>query len=93
MIKVGFVHAYPSWEELGKRHEKVIVSKIAAIFKKRDDGSPKTRISIDMLRSKVNSFVKLSGGIVLPRVMDVVTDIVDLATAAVNAPGENVIIG
>ena len=39
------------------------------------------RISIDMLRSMVNSFVKLSERIVLPRLMDIVTDIIDLAGA------------
>jgi len=92
LIGAGFIEAFPTWEDLERRHGKVIVSKIAAIVKKRDDGSAKTRIIIDMLRSKVNSFVKLSERIVLPRLMDVVTDIIDLATAAAKETDINVVV-
>ena len=59
-----------------------MVSRVAAITKLRDDGSTKLRIIIDMLRSMVNSFVKLEERIVLPRLMDVITDILALAEAA-----------
>ena len=90
LIGAGFIQAFSTWEELAKHHPNVIVSKIAAIIKQREDGTSKTRLIIDMLRSRVNSFVKLSERIVLPRLMDVVTDIIDLATAAAKETDDNV---
>ena len=61
----------------------MIVSRVAALIKERDDGTVKVRIIINMLPSMVNSFVRLSERIVLPRLMDVVSDLVDLVGAQV----------
>ena len=49
-----------------------MVSKLAAIIKEKEDGSLKVRIIIDMLRSHLNEFVKLSERLVLPRLRDMV---------------------
>ena len=68
-----------TWEDVKAAFEHTILSRVAALIKERDDGTYKVRIIIDMLRSLVNSFVKPSERIVLPRLMDVVTDIIDLA--------------
>ena len=62
-------------------HGSVIVSKVAAIVKARPAGTPKLRIIIDMLRSLVNSFVKLEERIVLPRLADMISDLIALSTA------------
>jgi len=90
LIGLGYVTKYDSLEDVQKKLGSVVVSKIAAIIKVRDDGTVKLRIIIDMLRSMVNSFVKLSERIVLPRLMDVVTDLLALAEAAMKdkVPGE-----
>jgi hypothetical protein len=53
---------------------KVLVSKLAASIKPRPDGTEKVRIIIDMLRSGINAFVRLSERIVLPRLRDVVAN-------------------
>ena len=50
----------------------MLVSRLAAILKWKRDGSLKVRIIIDMLRSKLNEFVRLGERIVLPRLRDVV---------------------
>jgi hypothetical protein len=82
LINLGYITKYDKLEDVHGKLGQVIVSKIAAIIKVRDDGTVKLRIIIDMLRSMVNSFVKLSERIVLPRLMDVVTDLLALAEAA-----------
>ena len=68
-------------QEVIDLHGSVIVSKVAAIVKARPDGTPKLRIIIDMLRSLVNSFVKLEERIVLPRLADMISDLIALSTA------------
>ena len=80
LIAAGYVREFRSWSALKREYRDVIVSRVAALIKEKDDGSVKVRIVIDMLRSMVNAFVKLSERIVLPRLMDVVTDLIDLAT-------------
>jgi len=88
LIRAGYVEEHASWEALLEAYPNVVVSKIAAIVKTKDDGTAKTRIIIDMLRSMVNSFVKLHERIVLPRLIDVVSDLIDLAHAAKLSPEE-----
>ena len=55
-----------------------MISKLAAIVKPRADGSLKTRLVVDMRRSGVNACVRLQERIVLPRIQDVVADVMDL---------------
>ena len=57
----------------------VLVSKLAAIVKVRSDGSERVRIIIDMLRSGLNLFVQLEERIVLPRLRDVMADVMFMA--------------
>ena len=82
LLAAGYVTKYSSLKEAQRALGDVIVSRVAAISKVREDGTTKLRIIIDMLRSMVNSFVKLGERIVLPRLMDVVSDVVALAEAA-----------
>ena len=92
LVKEGYITKYPNLEALEAKLGKVIISKVAAIVKKREDGSEKLRIIIDMLRSCVNTFVKLSERIVLPRLMDIITDVLALmkAMAEDGLPGEEI---
>ena len=81
LLKEKFVTRYDTFEEVVVLHGKVIVSKVAAIVKMRPDGTPKLRIIIDMLRSMVNSYVRLEERIVLPRLADMISDLIALAGA------------
>ena len=80
--EAGYVSKYASLKEAQQALGHVVVSRVAAIVKLREDGTTKLRIIIDMLRSMVNSFVKLGERIILPRLMDVVTDLLALSEAA-----------
>ena len=82
LIAARYVTKFETYDELKRHFNEVIISKVAAIIKQREDGSQKVRIIIDMLRSRVNAFVRLSERIVLPRLMDVVSDILALMDAA-----------
>ena len=81
LLKENFVKRYDTLEEAVKLHGKVFVSKVAAIVKMRQDGTPKLRIIIEMLRSMVNSFVRLEERIILPRLADMISDLIALARA------------
>ena len=70
----GFVSVYRNWEAVKERFGQVVVSKMAAIVKKKEDGSLKLRLIIDMRRSQVNAHVRLHERIVLPRVADMLKD-------------------
>ena len=61
-----------------KRWSQVVVSRLACIVKLRDDGSKRVRIIIDMLRSGLNYFIKLEERLVLPRLRDVVANLLYL---------------
>jgi hypothetical protein len=54
--------------------DKVVLTKLALITKLRADGTPKYRLIWDLLRSEVNSTVRLEERIVLPRLQDAVDD-------------------
>ena len=56
-----------------------MVSKLACIVKHRDDGSWKVRNVLDLRRSGCNSHAALAERVVLPRMKDLVDDVVDLA--------------
>ena len=70
----GFVSVYPNWDAVKKRFGQVVVSKMAAIVKNKEDGTVKLRLIIDMRRSQVNAHVRLHERIVLPRVVDMLRD-------------------
>ena len=89
LITAGFVTKYATYEDLKRQFNDVIISKVAALIKDRDDGTQKVRIIIDMLRSRVNAFVRLSERIVLPRLMDIVTDLLALTDEAYWAAGQD----
>ena len=80
----GFMTKYDSWADLMKEFRQVVVSRMACIVKEKDDGSVKLRLITDMLRSKVNMFVKLGERIVLPRLWDVVEATLKLLAARPN---------
>ena len=77
----GYVNEYGTWDQVQATFGNVIVSRLAAILKTKEDGSIKVRLIMDMLRSHINSFVKLHERVVLPRLMDVVSDLVSIACA------------
>ena len=74
----GFVTVYKTWADVIKRFGNVVVSKMAAVVKPREDGTTKLRLIIDMLRSHVNEHVRLHERIVLPRIVDIVRDSLSL---------------
>ena len=88
----GYVKFFGSWEEVKAALGDIIVNRIAAIIKTKTDGTLKVRLIVDMLRSHVNQFVKVHERVVLPRLMDIVGDVVDLAMAeAIETAEEDVI--
>jgi hypothetical protein len=68
----GYMSRVASWGELAKEFTNVVISKMACLVKEKDDGTVKLRLITDMLRSGINSFVKLHERIVLPRLFDLV---------------------
>ena len=80
--KEGFVDVFPTWKDLLRAEPEVIVSKMVALTKQREDGTIKLRTIVDMLRSMVNSFVKLKERIVLPRLFDIVVNLMLLMSVA-----------
>ena len=56
------------------------LNKLALISKVKPDGSTKHRLVWDLLRSNVNAQVRQGERVVLPRLMDVINDAVDLAS-------------
>ena len=74
----GFVTKCPTWADVKRRFGNVVVSKVAAITKLREDGTTKLRLIIDMLRSGVNAHVRLHERIVLPRIVDLLADLLAL---------------
>jgi hypothetical protein len=68
----GFMTRMANWTELAKEFTNVVISKMACLVKEKEDGSVKLRLITDMLRSGINSFVKLHERIVLPRLFDLV---------------------
>jgi hypothetical protein len=53
----------------------IILSKLSLISKTKPDGAAKRRFIWDFLRSKVNSFMRQGGRIILPRVSDFIEGI------------------
>jgi hypothetical protein len=74
----GFVDLFDSWEAVVARWPNAKASKVALIVKEKPDGTHKTRLIIDLLRSGVNGDVVLPERVVLPRIADFVNGIVDL---------------
>ena len=52
------------------RYSMITIIRMACILKERDDGTVKLRLIVDFLRSGINSLVRLSERIVLPRIVD-----------------------
>ena len=68
--------------------DQITFSKLALISKQRSDLSWKHRIIWDLLRSGVNSRVHQGERIILPRVLDVAQDVLDLSKLL--TPGEEI---
>ena len=83
LTELGALNRYDDWAHLRQELGDVIVSKVALLLKQRADGTWKLRVIIDMLRSWVNSPVRLQERLILPRLMDVVSDLLGLARHAV----------
>ena len=86
-VAAGFTTKFDDWEAVKATWSEVLVSKLAAIVKVRNDGSERVRIIIDMLRSGLNLFVKLEERIVLPRLRDIIANALWLLSMAEN-PGQ-----
>jgi hypothetical protein len=78
IIRKGFVQAFQTWEEVTARWPGAKASKVAVIVKERPDRTHKTRLIIDMRRSGVNGGVVLNERVVMPRLSDFVSSILDL---------------
>lgn len=78
LVSKGYIVKFDNWETLSAEYKGVIVSKLAAITKIKPDGTVKLRLIVDMLRSGLNKFVKLNERILLPRIRDVIKDVMSL---------------
>jgi hypothetical protein len=71
-----YVEEIGTWEDVVKRFGlAVTVSKLAAVIKERPDKSIKVRLIVDFLRSGVNALLKAGERVVLPRLRDVLRNI------------------
>ena len=77
----GYIETFTTWEEVKRHWPDALASKIALLVKDKPDGSRKSRIIIDLLRSGVNSDVTNPERVVLPRVSDYTESIIDLQSA------------
>ena len=75
----GYATQYCDWQHVIEQHGKAPVSKLACIIKTRPDGSEKVRLVIDMRQSGYNSLVRAAERLVLPRLKDLVEDVLSLA--------------
>ena len=78
----GFITVYPDWNAVQARFGHVVVSKMAAIVKDKADGTKKLRLIIDMRRSQVNAHARVHERIVLPRIVDMLTDALAIQAGA-----------
>ena len=79
----GFVDILPTWEAVQQRWPEATASKVALLLKEKPDGSIKSRLIIDLLRSGANGRVIVPERVVLPRLGDFVASIIDLMEADV----------
>jgi hypothetical protein len=79
-----------SWEDVVKLldSDQITLNTLALISKQKEDGTWKYRIIWDLLRSGVNSRVHQGERIILPRVLDVAQDVLDLIK--LSRPGEEI---
>ena len=84
MTEAGWCREFDSLKELSGALDgaQPLFSKLGLISKARDDGSLKHRMIWDLLRSNINASATQSERIILPRLIDLVNDTVDLMTAA-----------
>ena len=76
---VGYLQWYGSKKQMDSVHGKTWPSKVAVIVKLDKDGNiSKVRLVHDLRRSGVNAKVKLCERLVLPRIGDVLEDLLDL---------------
>lgn len=87
---LGYIRKYASWEAVTAALGPVVVSKLAALSKVREDGSTKLRLIVDMRRSEVNAHVRLGERIVLPRISDAIHDVLALSRSTQEVPGSEV---
>ena len=81
MVSQGWALEYSSWQSLtqGLESDEITLNKLALISKVKPDGSVKHRLVWDLLRSNVSAHVQQGERVVLPRLMDVINDAVELA--------------
>ena len=86
MVEQGWCREFDSLDQLAEALNGAtpIFSKLGLISKLRDDGTYKHRLIWDLLRSKVNASATQSERIILPRLIDLVNDILDLIAASSN---------
>ncbi len=77
MVDKSWAFKYDSWEDL-ERHlgtSEIVLNRLALISKVKADGSLKHRLVWDLRRSGVNLAIQPSERVVLPRLLDFVSDI------------------
>ena len=74
-ISRGYAVWFTNWTQVRQRYGDILVSKLACITKPRSDGTEKARLVVDLRRSGYNSCVVVEERIVLPRLKDLVEDV------------------
>ena len=73
---------------LGTDTRSITLNKLGLVSKQKPDGSWKHRIIWDLLRSRVNQAIRQGERIILPRLLDMVRDVMELK-AILGAGGDN----
>ena len=90
MVNKGWAIKAPSLEALAEEvgSNEIALNKLALISKMKADNTMKHRLVWDLLRSGVNSVVRQGERVILPKLYDLIEDILDLLRSA--TPGEEV---
>ena len=78
LLQQGFLEQFDSWQQVLDQWPDAVASRVACIAKRRADLTFKLRLTLDLLRSGVNGDCHVPEKVILPRLEDYVSSILDV---------------
>ena len=78
LLQQGFLEQFDSWQQVLDQWPDAVASRVACIAKRRADLTFKLRLTLDLLRSGVNGDCHVPKRVILPRLEDYVSSILDV---------------
>ena len=78
LLQQGFLEQFDSWQQVLDQWPDAVASRVACIAKRRADLTFKLRLTLDLLRSGVNGDCHVPKKVILPRLEDYVSSILDV---------------